>query len=136
MELIPTRHESGYILDRSQVYYRSNTEADNINTYTVTLPSSVYRIGMSLGCGRKLDYLERTYTAMERTSEQKGRPEDLNTYLLFIIVKKKTNKMNGATVMSPTSCGPCILRCKVSTETLTPSCTALSTRFLMLFKQE
>lgn len=34
MELIPTRHESGYILDRSQVYYRSSTEADTINTYS------------------------------------------------------------------------------------------------------
>lgn len=52
-------------------------------TPTVTLPSSVYRIGMSLGCGRKLDYLERT-------SEQKGQPEDLNT--LFIIVKNCKKK--------------------------------------------
>lgn len=55
-------------------------------TPTVTLPSSVYRIGMSLGCGRKLDYLERT-------SEQKGQPEDLNTYFLFIIVKKKEEEI-------------------------------------------
>lgn len=84
MELIPTRHESGYILDRSQVYY-SLAQRQTPLTPTVTLPSSVYRIGMSLGCGRKLDYLERT-------SEQKGQPEDLNTYFLFIIVKKKKKK--------------------------------------------
>lgn len=84
MELIPTRHESGYILDRSQVYYRSSTEADTINTYSHFTIISLQNRHV-LGCGRKLDYLERT-------SEQKGQPEDLNTYFLFIIVKKKKKK--------------------------------------------
>lgn len=80
--------QSGMSQGTSWTGHKSITEAQRQTplTPTVTLPSSVYRIGMSLGCGRKLDYLERT-------SEQKGQPEDLNTYFLFIIVKKKEEEI-------------------------------------------
>lgn len=80
MELIPTRHESGYILDRSQVYYRSSTEADTINTYghfTIISLQNRHVFGLWEKAGLPGENI--------RTE----RPEDLNTYLLFIIVKKE-----------------------------------------------
>lgn len=87
MELIPTRHESGYILDKSQVYYRSSTEADTINTYghfTIISLQNRHVFGLWEKAGLPGENLHG-HGENIRTE----RPEDLNTYLLFIIVKKE-----------------------------------------------